>query len=286
MSVDLLAEELRPVDRHQAVLTRRFLEPCREALAEELLALRLQVDQSLQAAMPDKGGKPYPQGRCFEISRAVFLKLTEELKNPSGSGMAALRDFVEAGGHARRVWGVLREQYFQNAFQWGALYIDVANDTVDPTKPKVEVLPVSRAGLRSVRDFQHYADIARGYWKAQPYPNHALPELAPLLPVILTYPDGRVALQAMSDFMVDLTRREAFRPSERYLRVGRLPDNVFEKLAARITEPVGLSRLDPDPGAGLQLCRSARNSGRHKDSGFRQAVLSLAMNINRGVEVH
>ena len=55
----------------------------------------------------------------------------------------AIREFIGKGGAFRSVWGVLREQYFQNAIQLGGLYVDVSNDTVVVTKPKVEILPIA-----------------------------------------------------------------------------------------------------------------------------------------------
>jgi hypothetical protein len=38
----------------------------------------------------------------------------------------------------KKVFVLLKGRYFQNALQLGNLYVDVANDTVDTAKPKLE----------------------------------------------------------------------------------------------------------------------------------------------------
>ena len=92
--------------------------------------------------------------------------------------------FVAEGGWLRSVWGVLREQYFQNALQMGTLYVDVSNDTVVVTKPPVEILPMEASGLVAVRDLAHFRQTAERYWGATLYANHLVPTLAPLLPMM------------------------------------------------------------------------------------------------------
>ena len=128
-----------------------------------------------------KQGKPYPYGQCLEITQAVQQRLSDATEalfqnSPAIRGYRAYTAFRKAGGIMRQVWGDLRGEFFQNAFQVGTLYVDVANDSVTPTKPKVEILPFAEARLTPIADFRHFSRIATAYWKVQIYPNHVLPE--------------------------------------------------------------------------------------------------------------
>ena len=162
-SPSLLPQQITPVDERQAALTARHLGGDGSALHSYFMALRGESDQAL-AGLPPAGGKPYPYGRCEEITRDLFARLSQRLARPAGPVERALRAFVEGGGVLRSVWGVLRGQYFQNALQIGALYVDVSSDTVVVTKPKVEVLPIGSSGLVPVRDLDHFRQTAERYW--------------------------------------------------------------------------------------------------------------------------
>ncbi len=153
----------------QAALTARYLLPVSPELEACLRAVRRQLDPELERQQPTKLGKPYPLGQCLEIAEAVQKRLRtvvkESLSPDAAAGLCALQAFQRAGGDFRQVWGDLRGQYFQNAFQVGTLYIDVANDTVIPTKPKVEILPFDQAQFIPVRSHRHFSQIARSYWQ-------------------------------------------------------------------------------------------------------------------------
>ena len=172
----------------QATLTDRYLLPARAELEAFFLAVRASVDPELQRAQPVELGKPYPLGQCLEITRAVQQRLRRVQALPLGGmaaqGRAAFTAFLASGGALRQVWGDLRGEFFQNAFQLGTLYVDVSNDTVTPTTPKVEILPFAQARFVPIADFQHFARIAQRYWKDRVYPNHVLPELAPYCPLV------------------------------------------------------------------------------------------------------
>src|SRR5690606_31806161 len=170
-------------------------------------------DDELQYA-PSNYAQPYPIGRCLEVTLAAQEKLQRldagKLPPPAAQGYAALRDFLQHGGNARQVWGDLRGAFFQNAFLVGTLYIDVSNDTVTPTKPKVEILPFEQSGFMPVQDYLHYARMTRQYWGASVFANHILPELAPYFPLITAIPGGRVRLESDFDYMLALTQSRRF----------------------------------------------------------------------------
>ncbi|GGK47199.1 DUF6447 family protein [Salinarimonas ramus] len=229
-------------------LTARFLAPAIADLEALFLRARDELDPILAQRQPAKAGKRYPLSQCLEISMAVAAYLRSDradaLTGAAGAGRTALRSFQRAGGSFRRVWGDLRGQYFQNAFQLGTLYVDVANDTVDPAKRKVEILPFDGAGLSPIRDFAHFARIARSYWSAEVFPNHVVPSLAPHCPLILIGPTGSLRLHDATDYMVSLARAGAFCASEVALRAAPLRQDVFDRAAFALR------------GAGLALARS------------------------------
>jgi hypothetical protein len=89
----------------------------------------------------------------------------------------------------------------------GSLYVDVSNDTVTPTKPKVEILPFVDARFVPIRDFPHFIRIAQRYWKMEIFPNFLLPEIAPYCPLIYRRADGALMLGEVSSYMVLAGRR-------------------------------------------------------------------------------
>lgn len=244
------------VDRLQAALTRQFLVPALPVLEAMFLELRAETDQALSAA-PDGGyDKPYPKGRCMEITGDVLGRLQGRLARPVSPGEKALSAFIKRGGRINSMWGILRERYFQNAIQLGALYVDVANDTVDIRKPKVEILPVADSGMALVRDAADFARIGECYWDTTFYANTALPALAPYFPMIMLHPKGYLLLASRNAFMVRLFARNGFRLAEQWLHEGpRLSEASVEALRA-VCPPDLLGDLGPD--AALAACQRAR----------------------------
>jgi len=271
-------------DKVQAALTARHLLPVVAELEACLLHLRAELDPVLEQRLPDKLGKAYPMGQCLEISVAMQERLgtvDEAGMSPAAaSGLRALRAFQRAGGSVRRVWGDLRGEYFQNAFQIGTLYVDVSNDTVTPTKPKVEILPFEQSQLVAVADFRHFSRLAARYWNETAYPNHVLPALAPYCPLIHVTADGRIVLRELSDYMILLTRSRAFAPSEAVLRDAPMPQALFDRVRAALQ---GSGQALPDsPEAGrkqaLAQCQRARQA--HTTPGVVTQAIRTAQAIN------
>src|SRR5690349_14081274 len=115
MSVPLLFQQIVPVDDAQAALTQLCLTGISEELVAYFLALRTETDAILAPLLPFAAGTPYPYGRCEEITRELYARLLQRLKCPTCMVERAIREFIEKGGVLLKVWGVLREQYFQNA---------------------------------------------------------------------------------------------------------------------------------------------------------------------------
>lgn len=283
----LLPNEPRILDPDaQAVLTEQYLLPVLPELEACLLAVRRQLDPELERLQPVKLGKPYPLGQCLEIAEAVQARLRTlaepDLAADAATGLRALRAFQRAGGDFRQVWGDLRGQYFQNAFQVGTLYIDVANDTVTPTKPKVEILPFREAQFIPIRNFGHFRQIARSYWQQEVYPNHVLPELAPHCPLIHVTAQGRVMLHEATQYMLAMTRAQGFAPSEAILSEAAMPTALFEQVCRALRDAGCRLPRSPEHGRtlALQQCRQQRAKRWHLEPTRPAKVIHEARKIN------
>jgi len=269
------------VTKDQARLTSKLLVPALDDLMGFLLAVRAETDAALAPRMPVYAGKPYPLGRCQEINADVLARLKVRLAAPADRGARALKGFIMNGGVVRPIWGALRGRYFQNALQVGGLYVDVSNDTVVPTKPKVEILPIAESGLEPVRDAAHFAEIAAAYWGVTVYANHAVPSLAPILPMLSWIPGTRPQLQAASDYMTELFRRDGFAAAEAWLTDGPAPPT--EAVAAmRALCPPDLAADGDGRAAAIAACRDARAQGLHRDMAWRNARIADYLRIPGG----
>lgn len=265
----LLPQQIAPATPAQLELTARWLAPLEDSLLSYCRELRAEIDTVLARQLPHAGGKPYPYGRCEEITQQVYGRLQEQLRQPTHAVERALCGFMAEGGWMRSVWGVLREQYFQNALQMGTLYVDVSNDTVFVEKPPVEILPMAASGLVPVRDLAHFRQTAERYWGATLYANHLAPTLAPLLPVVSVSP-GRLlpGLQSACDYMIELMRRDDFHQAEAWLRDGPPPPPGLQ--LPRL--PADLQPWTTDPRQEAVLaCQRARAGGAALDPHWRIA---------------
>lgn len=280
--MDFLTQEIRPVTAEQQRLTARHLTPALKDIEQLLMRMRREIDSELQPRFPAHQGKPYPYGRCLEISQLFMDKLRAALGTRVPTrGLRALRDFVHAGGRIDWVWGALREQYFQNAFQMGALYVDVSNDTVTVTKPPIEILPLKDANFLAIRDLAHFAKVARVYWGVEIYVNDVVPSLAPILPMIGLPQNGPPALMSATDYMIDYLRRDGFVQAEDYLRHG--PSLPAESWAAmHAGTPVDLRAADAVHGRaqGIAAILAARAAGVFNDMQWRRERLQDYLRTN------
>jgi hypothetical protein len=271
----------------QQDLTDKYLMPALAELEAFFLALRAEVDAMLQPQQPIKLGKPYPLGQCLEITHAVQKRLQKvDASNLYGiavTGHAALLAFLRAGGILRQVWGDLRGQFFQNAFLIGTLYVDVSNDTVVPTKPKVEILPFARSQLTPIRDYRHFNMIAERYWKHQVFPNHVLPELAPFFPVVHVNPQGRVRFHDPTRYMIAMTRSTGFQASEEVLRSPAMQADLFALVAEGLQGAKLKIARNPEQGRAdaLDHCRMYRAKRWHKSDRQKDFILDIVHGVNR-----
>ena len=269
-------------------LTDEFLNGYLSYIENLFIAIRRQLDRYLRQAKPQKLGKPYPLGQCLEISQA-FERLFKQLKPSSFNvpeheiACQAIQDFLLAGGKFRQVWGDLRGEYFQNAFTLGSLYVDVANDTVDPNKPPVEILPFTEANLSPIKDFFHFKRIAERYWQAQVLPNLLVPSLAPYFPLIVLQPNSGPQLQGLFDYMIALTQRDLFQPSEEVLKQLAFPEALFIKACSWqevAVQPFPMNK-EQRRQAAIQTCQMAREKQDYKDRQCRDRAVQKALLVNQ-----
>lgn len=289
----LLPNEPRQLDwKKEGELTQRFLVPIISELEQLLLQMRAELDPVLSALQPTKAGKPYPLGQCLEISLAMKDKLQQqsvgELHGTSAIAFSAIQQFSLHGGAIRQIWGDLRGEYFQNAFLFGDLYVDVSNDTVVSTKPKVEILPFFMANLSAIRDFHHFGRLVERYWKAQAFPNFLFPELAPYAPVLIRYADGSVQLHDASDYMVTLATSSEFTASENYLATAPISLELLRQIihVLQIPELNIASTAEQGRQASIAYCQSYRAEGRNLCTKNSVSVVNRIIEINQDLSQH
>jgi hypothetical protein len=268
----ILPPDSLEASRFQVALTRRFLLPVLPELETLFLAMRAETDRVLKPGAFARRDKPYPYGYCLEITQDVVTYLRVRNAGARNAAASALNAFLKHGGVGTMVWGVLRGRYFQNAIQLGSLYVDVANDSVDPLKPKVEILPMAESGLELVRDLDHFAEIAERYWGVRCYANTALPALAPLFPVIIVDPARRALLQSKTGYMMRLLASDQFRKSERWLSTAPEPPRDINHGFREHCPP---DILAANPSATRDASLAACRSWRGRAASFDQAWIDL-----------
>ncbi|WP_029012730.1 hypothetical protein [Niveispirillum irakense] len=285
-ALPVLPQQPVPLDARLIDLTERHLVPIQQDLFDYMMGLRLAVDRQLASALAPMLGKPYPLGRCLEINNAVVAVLIDRLRAPTHPVEKAIIAFLKEGGVVRTIWGALRGRYFQNAMQFGSLYVDASNDTVTVTKPKVEILPLEQAGLEAIRDAAHFAEIAAIYWGATIYANVATPSLAPILPFISFIPGTYPVLQSATDYMIELLMRDGFRSARRWLETAPVPPPaIWAQLQERV--PADLMAADPETGrrAAIAACDAMAETGRRRDMDWRDARVQDYLRIRQGENI-
>lgn len=287
------SERVLPVDDRQRELTARYIVPILPQLECEFLAIRKTVDAKIRRRLTsaDQETKPardkYPKGFCLPITVEAVSEF--ESRASGSSEMAdAVRAFRAAGGQITKVWGVLRNQYFQNALQFGSIYFDVANDTVDVTKPKVEYMPMEESGFRNIESYAEYAEVAERYWNCAIYPNRHFPQLAPLLPILLVSQEGHLYLQSPVHYMQRMNIESELRASETFLTAGSysaksLPEVWLDRIARYKRE--NLPAAVPTPRSGvapeelLRVCADYRQRKLYTSRPFLSRVLQSATKL-------
>ena len=264
-------ERVMPIYARQQKLTERFIVPALPQLEAEFLAIRADLDADMRRrleANPAQAikGDPsrYPKGYCLPITIGSFERFVQRGIGSAGSeAFDAVWRFHQAGGVVGRIWGVLRERYFQNAMQFGSLYFDVANDTVDVRKPKIEHMPLAVSGFRNVESIADFVSIAERYWNCTILPNRYFLRMAPVAPLLRLDADReRLSLCSFSQAMHRMNIDDGFREVETFLcegvRLGRsLPEPWIRRLERHRREHLPKAPVPPAEGFGEAAIREA-----------------------------
>jgi hypothetical protein len=243
------AESLDPTGMAQAALTRAFLADRLIQVEADMAALRREADAALQpggeSPRASDGHDTYPIGACKPIRDYALNRLWNPRPEDRGrAGFEAIAAFRAAGGIVKGLWGIQKGKYFQNAIQVGDLWFDLANDTVDPERPTVEILPLDQAEFEEILSFDQYARVAEPYWGVEIHPNLYFPELTAAFPVLVHEPGQLIRIPAPAT-LVPRNVRLGFQPALDFFAhspfaTRRLPDAVLARLGQRARERGGL----------------------------------------------
>lgn len=121
--------------------------------------------------------RSYPIGGCYPISQA-FLEYIE-----TSADFTFLSKYLKEGGIIKIVWGNVRNECFQTAVQIGNYIFDVANDTVDINKPKINITKVGEGSFKNFTSIEEFILIKEKYHNTVVYVNDVVPEIAQFLPL-------------------------------------------------------------------------------------------------------
>ncbi|MDO8423975.1 MAG: hypothetical protein Q7S99_17635 [Parvibaculum sp.] len=249
------ADSILPDTPDMRALTATHITPNVDAIMRDMLELRAETDAHFRGLLAGKaadgphrdgglgmGAVNYPISFCLEITRHMLALMSREPVPVHMTGLQALHNFVRAGGQVKRVWGALRGGYFQNAIQVGTYYLDVANDTVTVTKPKIEMLLLADASFNNITSFFEFARVGQIYWKARIIPNIYFPNVAPFLPAIAFDASGAMRLEARNSYMFPMNMASRFRSGRDFVMDDRETPEALAPYAAAVRR---YADLDP-----------------------------------------
>jgi hypothetical protein len=255
------------------------------AIVAELARLRLLVDLELAPRYPYLGTKVYPIGRCKEIRDAVFVKLQQQLPDAKEPGLLLLRDQLAKGESLKKIWGALRGVYFQNAMSIGNWYLDVSNDTVNPNKPRIEVLPLASSGFSEVTSFEQFISVARLYWEVEVYRNDVCPALAPYMPLLYISKSGTCWLGEATDNMLAIATSSQFSASERILLTLPAPPKPAVIGWQQVLSTVKHNDFLHQQGDAVEYCKLYRTNGHDQESTIRDNAVKAYVTLPKSISL-
>jgi len=162
----------------------------------------------------------YPIGMCFNITKIAFEYIHRFEFKSRQSPFYPIKEFVDAGGIFKVIWGEVRHEVFQTALQIGNWCFDTANDTVIESKPKVLcfTFDAPECEFYSIISMNQYLDIVQPYHQCKMYINNIFPALLPYFPLIQELSNGKLSL-VNSDYVRYLMKLENFS----FLKIHTLP---------------------------------------------------------------
>ena len=255
-----------------------------DLLAFELANMRLQADLKLAPKYPNFANKPYPLGRCLEIRDEMFRLVTQSLSGDTEQ-LAVLRHYMRSSKcKLKKVWGSLRDEYFQNAMVVGDWYIDTANDTVHANKPRVEIKRLAESGFSAITSFAQFIDIAKPYWQVEVYKKTVFPALAPYLPLICVNHHGATWLAAANNDMIALATQSEFHQSQQVLAtLAAPPPQVVRRWQQALAAIAAPDELLQQGGNPEDYCQTYKEANKASNMAFRDKVVLAYMSLPKSI---
>ena len=249
-------------------------------ITRDLVQLRLEADLKLVPQIPDFMGKTYPQGRCKEIRDEVFDRIQLQIHHTSLPGLKLIRDRLAQGDSLFKVWGSLRDVYFQNAMIMGGWYFDVANDTVNPNKPRIEILPLHESGFSLISSFRQFSVIAKRYWKVEVYQNTVCPELAPFLPFVFVDKERKRSWigEASNDMLAVATNSKFQAVIDVWSETPPIPEPLLSHWNTALESLRAMPFLT-DKGQPLALCQHFAKLNYHQNNSVRDQIIMAFLKV-------
>lgn len=225
----------------QRRLSARHLTPKIAEILHRVAAFRSAVDDELEPRAikaranrqpaeiyGDRDWSRYPIGFCRPIRDGVLQRMCAD---------AFFQELIRRGLVLKPVFILLQGRYFQNAIQLGNLYLDAANDTVFPDKPKLDWAPIERVDFENLESWSRFAAVARRYLGITLYPNLVFPLAFPAAPFLAIRPNGRIEFLlvqhqiALKDIGDGMPRAVAVLDDIQLMR-HRLPD-IYHRILER-----------------------------------------------------
>lgn len=187
-------------------------------LTSYLLSLRERLEPEIKESLITKNKQPllnfFPKGCCLEISEVLFDYAIRDKSSP-------LFKLQKEGFVVKKVYGILRDEVFQNAFQVGNLLADVSHDTHSKGKHPIHIAPYSNVNFKEIDSYLNLFKIMETYWGAEIYPNHFAPQISLVFPYVIKskgnikfsqlHIPGILSSEVLTDF--DMTTKFLFNSS-------------------------------------------------------------------------
>lgn len=184
------------ISKQQRELAQKYILPIIDELMDLIILSRIEFDREYLELNSSNGGSAnaiygeidihhYPVGHCSIIRDGVF----EMMKKSD-----VVESLIEKGILFKQLFVILDGSYTQNAIQLGNLFIDVANDTVNPKKEAVYCEAIEDINFENLKEYNSYYEMVENYLNLKLYPNLYLPKIADIFPMIALDVEGRCTL--------------------------------------------------------------------------------------------
>lgn len=228
-------------DQRQKVLTREYILPHIDRFISDIEKLRKGFDYQFLLNSQKGGGKhvhgiksieKYPLGYCEDIRNGLFSFLEQH---------PFIINVRKQGVKFKKVYAVLNNSYFQNGMQLGDLWIDVANDTVNPEEERIYFKPVDVLKYQNLSDYDSYCTVIEKYLNIRVFPNVLFPNIAPRFPIFAIDTEGVCNLLNHQEIILYKDITQQFTLSDQFFSgafsTRQLPKIYQEMILKRMAEP-------------------------------------------------